>query len=523
MNERKKNGGRRQAGGGSPSAKYLAQYKQWLAGLNRGERIRYRILQTATIISAIIIVAFLILQAWIRVPDVPGFPGSGQSGMDGALQGITFDGAELPEVAKSGRKPGYYTFLVAGRDVASGATDTMLLFTFDSVGKKLEAISLPRDTMINTKATSKRLNTVYARNRGSSDLSEKERITQGMSALKQEVSKLTGIYPDYYVLVEWEAIGELVNAVGGVEFEVPFLMDYKDPYQDLYIYQEPGLRVLNGDDAMQVIRWRKNNGSGSSLAVGDTGRMEIQQNFLKAVLKECMDPATLLKIPTLAKVFLDNVNTDLTSGNILAFAQLTIGMDLQNGIRFSTIPYYGVSYKRASMVVPIQDELLTLVNGGLNPYQDEIRASDLQLIYQNSDGSFGVTNATLADEAMGRPVVKVEAPVEEDPEVSVDPDTPADPEQPLPGDGTGETTDPETPEEPLPPDGSQQPGEGGQEGGASSEEQTPDPDIGSIGDIDPDQVLPDPGSSAAAPGETETVPVPAAPSAQSGQGTEQAA
>ena len=59
------------------------------------------------------------------------------------------------------------------------------------------------------------------RNRGDKKLSEKERVENGMTALKQEVSHLTGIYPDFYVMVEWEAIGEMVDAVGGVEFEVP--------------------------------------------------------------------------------------------------------------------------------------------------------------------------------------------------------------------------------------------------------------------------------------------------------------
>ena len=56
-----------------------------------------------------------------------------------------------------------------------------------------------------------------------------------MTALKQEVNKLSGIYPDFYVLVEWKAVGELVDALGGVEFDVPYDMHYDDPEQDLYI------------------------------------------------------------------------------------------------------------------------------------------------------------------------------------------------------------------------------------------------------------------------------------------------
>lgn len=488
MSERQNRGGRRQAADQPTTlARYWGQYRDWLAGLTRGQRIRYRILQVATVISILIIAAFFALKMWIQMPEIPVIEPSAPTMEGGSSQneGMSFEGAELPEVAKSGRKAGYYTFLVAGRDVISGATDTMLLFTFDSQGKNLHALSLPRDTMINTKSAGKRLNAVYARNRGSSSLDEKERVVNGMAALKQEVSKLTGIYPDFYVLVEWDAIGELVDALGGVEFDVPYLMDYKDPEQNLYIYQEPGLRTLNGADAMQVIRWRKNNGSGSNLQVGDTGRMEIQQNFLKAVMKKCMEPATLLKVKPLSQVFLDNVSTDLTVGNILAFAQLTIGMDLQTGIQFNTVPYLGVSYHGASMVLPQQKQLLELLNGGMNPYLDDIQSSDLQMLYQKGDGSFGVTKGELADPAMGEPPVK--APEPENPtEPAPLPEQPGT--DPLPG------TDEVPPQEGATPDGGGSPSEeeNSPEGEVSGEEEADPPAERPIVTIDPEDVLPDP-------------------------------
>ena len=196
------------------------------------------------------------------VPPEPGTSSAGLPSQSGQPAGLEYEGAELPSVTKSGRKPGYYTFLLVGKDTTSGLTDTMMLVTYDTQGKKINAISLLRDTMVNTSGKSggqKRLNVVYNRNRGDKKLSEKERIENGMTALKKEVSRLTGIYPDFYVMVEWEAIGRLVDAVNGVEFEVPFDMDYDDPYQDLHIHQKKGLRVLDGRDAMEVIRFRKNN------------------------------------------------------------------------------------------------------------------------------------------------------------------------------------------------------------------------------------------------------------------------
>lgn len=58
----------------------------------------------------------------------------------------------------------------------------------------------------------------------------------------------------------------------------PYNMDYDDPTQDLHIHYKKGMQHLNGEDAVKVLRWRKNN-SGESLSVGDVGRVEVQHSF----------------------------------------------------------------------------------------------------------------------------------------------------------------------------------------------------------------------------------------------------
>ena len=311
MSENQNHRGRREAPGNTfPLVLWWRQHRAWVAGLNRKGKLRYRLFQALVILSILIIAVTLFLRSWIQLPEVPDPPGMNLTpgGSTSQLQpgqtgDVSYEGAELPDVAKSGRKPGYYTFLLVGKDTTSGLTDTMMLVTYDTQGKKINAISLLRDTMVNTSGKSggqKRLNVVYNRNRGDKKLSEKERIENGMTALKKEVSRLTGIYPDFYVMVEWEAIGRLVDAVDGVEFEVPFDMNYDDPYQDLHIHQKKGLRVLDGRDAMEVIRFRKNNDGSHSL--GDVGRTEIQRDFLTAVLKKCLTPEILLKLPTLVEM-----------------------------------------------------------------------------------------------------------------------------------------------------------------------------------------------------------------------------
>lgn len=490
MSENQNHRGRREAPGNTfPLVLWWRQHRSWVAGLDRKGKLRYRLFQALVILSILIIAVTLFLRSWIQLPEVPDPPGmdltpggSTSQLQPGQTGDVSYEGAELPDVAKSGRKPGYYTFLLVGKDTTSGLTDTMMLVTYDTQGKKINAISLLRDTMVNTSGKSggqKRLNVVYNRNRGDKKLSEKERIENGMTALKKEVSRLTGIYPDFYVMVEWEAIGRLVDAVDGVEFEVPFDMNYDDPYQDLHIHQKKGLRVLDGRDAMEVIRFRKNNDGSHSL--GDVGRTEIQRDFLTAVLKKCLTPEILLKLPTLVDIFVDNVDTDLAVGNILAFAQLAIGMDVENGVKFVPMPCYGVSYGGASLVCVQEKELLALLNDGINPYLDGIKSSDLQLMYKKSGGGFGVTNGTLADPAVANPPAPKPAEPDEPDEPDEDPDATTDP---------GTTTDPGSSANP----GATDPGTSTDPGASTNPGTDPGTTTspGDIGTIDPGDIFPDP-------------------------------
>ena len=466
MKEEKK--GRRQAENASAFSRWRAERREWLDNMTRGQRIRHRILQGAVIVSAIIVALWVILNLWIQPPKLPSST-TVNPGTSGSISGDTaveeWD-VEGPNIAQSGRKEGVYTFLVAGLDVASGATDTMLLLSFDTNEKTIQGLNLPRDTIMNVSYNSKRLNTIYTINKG------KDKDTQaetGMRALGTHVAKLTGITPDFYVLLEWEAIGELVDALGGVEFEVPFDMDYDDPYQDLHIHQKAGLRVLSGDDAMQVIRHRKNNDGSHS--EGDVGRLSIQQDFLKAVVKKCLQPSIFLKVPALAEIFVENVKTDLSIGNILAFAKMAVGMDPNTGVSFQTAPLAADAWYGNALMVTLDGEgILEIVNNGMNPYLRDITMDDLELIYKKADGSYGVTRGELADSKMG--VVKVvETPVEQTPS---EPETPVEeptvePEDPTVTDPSSSQT--QEPEEntPTQEESQTQPGEEQQGGDSQSE------------------------------------------------------
>ena len=362
----------------------LTRYRAWKATLDPTRRKRQRLLE----VLGLTIVGLLVLwgiYGWVFGASGlrPSFhtPGAGES--------------TTTIAADSARKSGVYTILVVGKDTGGGGnTDTMILASFDTRAKKINAISLPRDTMVNVSWRTKKLNTVYNYHKGKD---KDTQVENGMAGLRAYVGKLTGIVPDYYVIVEWDAVGELVNALGGVTFNVPYTMNYDDPVQDLHIHQDKGERLLTGDDAMQVIRWRKNN---NGKGIGDAGRMEIQQNFLMAVARECLQLKHVANIPTFAKIFQENVTTDLSVGNLVWLAEKAMGMNVEEDIRFYTMPYENYS-RGTAYVLPKVPELLAILNDGINPYKRDIRSGDLETFYKNN-GRLTLTGGTLADSSLGK-------------------------------------------------------------------------------------------------------------------------
>lgn len=358
--------------------------------ISRQELILRRVL---IILAALAVLVMLIMAIWVnyvRPPDLPVITPTAEPTTEPDDPETLGDQPLL----SSGRKDGVYTFLVCGRDTGGGGnTDTMLLVTFDVRGQTINALSLPRDTMVNVKWRTKKLNSVYN--------------GLGIDGLREHVGKLTGITPDFYVMVEWEAVGELVEAIGGVEFDVPYHMDYDDPVQDLHIHQEPGLRRLNGEDAMQVIRWRKNNEDspyGYHNGIGDSGRIQLQQDFLMAVAKECLQLKNLVNVNKLAAVFQENVETDLTFGNLLWFGQQVLYLNADEDVNFYTLPAnMNGSYDGRSYVLPYGAEIVELVNDSFNPYLRDVRESDLQIMSVGTDGKLHVSNGTLAGNSQSKP------------------------------------------------------------------------------------------------------------------------
>lgn len=391
-------------------------------------------------VLAVILAGVLAWRAVFVRPDLANRRGGaiftkGDNGQT-EVEEIDYGEGVRPRAGGERKSADFYTVLILGRDTGGGGnTDTMLLASYDVTNQKATVMSIPRDTMVNVSWDVKKINSVYNFNGGGS---------KGIQALYKEISQLVGFEPDYQVVVEWEAVGKLVDAIGGVDFDNPYPMDYHDPYQDLVIEQAPGLRHLTGDDAMQVIRWRKNDKDspyGYRNGIGDSGRMELQQNFLKAVIKQMLTIKNVGNINKIVKVFDECVETDLSFQEIFWFAQKAIlgGLRVEN-VEFVTMPWRGVNvysrsytkqlgkYTELDYVVPIAGQLLDIVNNKLSPYVEVFTRSDLDIMSVNADGSLSSSTGHVEDKIAAQP-----------------PDIPSDePENDWPLDLNGSPYDPET-------------------------------------------------------------------------------
>jgi anionic cell wall polymer biosynthesis LytR-Cps2A-Psr (LCP) family protein len=168
--------------------------------------------------------------------------------------------------------------------------------------------------------------------------------------------------------VDLQGFVALVDAIGGVTFDVPVDMHYEDPYQDLYIHIDKGLQTLNGENAMKVVRFR------SGYASQDLGRMQTQQAFLKAAAQQTLTPTNLNKIDDFVKIFQSYVETDLSLGNLAWLGKEAIAMG-SDAVSFSTLP----NEWKSPYIYLNQEETLALINQHLNPYVEDRVAEDLNI------------------------------------------------------------------------------------------------------------------------------------------------
>ncbi|BFM39520.1 transcriptional regulator [Synechocystis sp. LKSZ1] len=199
------------------------------------------------------------------------------------------------DIGKTSPDQGYQALV----NSLEGLTDTMMVVRLDPNQGKLTLLSIPRDTKV--KIPGHGTQKINAAN-----------VFGGPALAASTIEDLMpGVAIDRYLRVNVQAVEKLIDALGGVSVYVPKDMKYQDDSQHLYINLKEGQQHLNGQEALGLLRYRKD-------ALGDIGRIQRQQLVTRAVMEQALKPQTLLKIPDIVAILQSHIDTNLTMEELVA-------------------------------------------------------------------------------------------------------------------------------------------------------------------------------------------------------------
>lgn len=236
----------------------------------------------------------------------------------GGLTGIvtTLVGTD-PEKTKN--LPDFYCLIIGKSE---NMTDTLMVAKYSPKTGAAVLLSVPRDSFV-------------GKNKDIATASDKINSKYQISPQKtiDAVNNLTGLNLKYYLTVDTKALRDLVDAIGGVEFDVPIDMDYDDSSQDLYIHVKKGLQRLNGEQAEWVVRFRHNN-NGTTYPVeygdNDLGRMRTQREFIMEVAKQTLKLGNITKINDILKIAEEEIETNIEWDTMMEYAPALLNIDTEN-------------------------------------------------------------------------------------------------------------------------------------------------------------------------------------------------
>ena len=221
---------------------------------------------------------------------------------------------ELDKVQPNSRQ----NIVVFGTDKSGLRSDTIMIFSISEKENNINVVSIPRDLKVKIKGGFQKINTAMA-------------LGQENLAV-QTVKEVTGIPIHDYVTVNFDAVEDIIDAVGGVDFYVPQNMNYEDPYQDLYIHLNKGQQHLNGEKAVQLLRFR-------SYPMADIERTNVQRDFIQAVIDQKLNVSNVDKIPEIYGAVSKNVKSSMSIAEVVDYATMVLKME---DMKFNSFqcPYY---------------------------------------------------------------------------------------------------------------------------------------------------------------------------------------
>lgn len=209
--------------------------------------------------------------------------------------------------------------------------DTIMVCSYDPKTQNASILSIPRDTYVGKNkakaSASYKINSMY-------------RNGENIDGMLKSIEDILDLEIDNYIVVDTNVLKQVVDAIGGVEFDVPIDMKYDDYSQDLHIDLKAGYQKLNGQQAEWLVRFRhSNNGATYSSEYGDNdiGRMRTQREFITATLKQTLKPSNIFKITEIAQIAFNNVTTNVTYDTVKDYIPYSVNFSAEN-LKTGTLP-----------------------------------------------------------------------------------------------------------------------------------------------------------------------------------------
>jgi LCP family protein required for cell wall assembly len=246
--------------------------------------------------------------------------------------------------------PNVMNILLLGLDSRDQSirSDTIMIITLNRQSSEINLCSVPRDMRVPiTGYREDKINHAYA--------------FGGVALSRETVENFLDIKVDYYIETDFDGFENVINLLGGVELDIEKRMYYRGI--DVMIDLQPGVQRLNGDKALQYVRWRSDG-------EGDLGRVRRQQQLLEALLQEIITFKNFLRIPRLLPEIADNVRTDLELSQAISLANRLKNVEFDH-INTFTLPGRPAMINEVSYLIPEEDEIRILVD----EYMRESRSS----------------------------------------------------------------------------------------------------------------------------------------------------
>jgi LCP family protein required for cell wall assembly len=226
-------------------------------------------------------------------------------------------GVDQPVQAGQSASEKPLTMLLLGTDNRpkhpSNLTDVIMVAALNPETKSATVVSLPRDTYVELSGYKKtKINAFYAR------FKSKEK-TSGILAedeMKTMMSKYLDIKVDYATVLDFQGFRDIVDEFGGVDVNISENMCYTDSVDGTDINLKQGPAQLNGDKALDYVRYRKSNCSPETKPSDDFDRNKRQNEVLNSLISQMQSLGGVLKIGKVLDAVDDNLQSDIENAQI---------------------------------------------------------------------------------------------------------------------------------------------------------------------------------------------------------------